>query len=707
LIQVDVLQEGSRLFYASGVGDTFRGFTVVGSIEDARGTIPRFSELPMPGSKSRDTGPTEVVLVEDTRALPDVTDYKFWRLELAMAVPDTVPPCPWGAIHYLRGYVTSARGFRGEGNYGGALHRLSVMNAELRGYGGSCIPESSADSLGNLVGSILAHSKTLMHSLYLEARASADWGDAPDPTYPTLASSNGASHMIDPFVCLGYVLDAEPDGQPDSLSLGDDDDGSNDDDGIAFPTQMYLGRTAEIVVTTWSGGHLSMWLDGNGDGDWSDWGEFLVQGEPVNAGLDTLFVPIYAGFAAGETYARFRLGSETVSAPTGVAPDGEVEDYLVALEPDTCVTWTPVEPVAGGTLTVYYDLDCREVLTPGTSPVYIHVGHSNWQDVISPDPTMTWDAGEEAWRYTYDIPGPAASVEFVFNDGAGGWDNNDGADWSVPVAGGSTGTIYEMDGALDAEASLAGSGTQLDLYVDFDGTWLYVATQGVGATSGLDHFILVDENPSASQGAPWAKAGTVAGWDYFLGNEGDNNWNGWFNSGEILMTSASVLSASEAYLEGALDLRTLYGSIPDSILIAVGGYGTADAAALSDQAPAGNGNGNIERAEYYVLDLPQTGVPEEPDAVSGLPRIDVFPNPVVGGTSIQLSLPTAGKASLSVYDVRGRLVTKLVSETLSDGVHHVRWDGLDGQGRALPSGIYFLRLNACGEHFERKVVLLR
>ena len=127
------------------------------------------------------------------------------------------------------------------------------------------------------VGSILAHSKTLMHSLYLEARDSSDWGDAPDPAYPTLASSNGASHMIDPFVCLGYVLDAEPDGQPDSLALGDDNDGNDDDDGITFPAHMCLGGTAQIVVTSWSGGRLSMWLDGNGDGDWSDPDEFLVQ----------------------------------------------------------------------------------------------------------------------------------------------------------------------------------------------------------------------------------------------------------------------------------------------------------------------------------------------------------------------------------------------------------------------------------------------
>ncbi len=62
VMQVDVLLEGSRLFFASGYGDTFRDFTVVGSVEDARGTIPRFSETPVPPLARADSDPTEVVL---------------------------------------------------------------------------------------------------------------------------------------------------------------------------------------------------------------------------------------------------------------------------------------------------------------------------------------------------------------------------------------------------------------------------------------------------------------------------------------------------------------------------------------------------------------------------------------------------------------------------------------------------------------------
>jgi hypothetical protein len=172
LIQVDVLEEGERLFYASGVSDTFRDFTVVGSIEDARGTIPRFEELPYSGGSRVETGPTEVVLVDDTRALSDVTKYKFWRLELAMEVPDNMPgsdPCPWEFIKWLQKYPESARDYYDVNDYTNALSELAIMNSMIRSHAGWCIPDSSDDPQGNLVGHILAHAKTLMYSIGLEA----------------------------------------------------------------------------------------------------------------------------------------------------------------------------------------------------------------------------------------------------------------------------------------------------------------------------------------------------------------------------------------------------------------------------------------------------------------------------------------------------------------------------------------------------------
>ena len=57
-----------------------------------------------------------------------------------------------------------------------------------------------------------------------------DFGDAPDPTYPTLLASDGARHSYDPDTFLGFGVDLEPDGQPDGAAQGDDNNGDDDDE---------------------------------------------------------------------------------------------------------------------------------------------------------------------------------------------------------------------------------------------------------------------------------------------------------------------------------------------------------------------------------------------------------------------------------------------------------------------------------------------
>jgi len=63
-----------------------------------------------------------------------------------------------------------------------------------------------------------------------------DFGDAPDPTYPTLQASFGASHIIDNVTYLGITVDGESDGLPHPSALGDDNNNIDDEDGVLFVT---------------------------------------------------------------------------------------------------------------------------------------------------------------------------------------------------------------------------------------------------------------------------------------------------------------------------------------------------------------------------------------------------------------------------------------------------------------------------------------
>jgi len=81
------------------------------------------------------------------------------------------------------------------------------------------------------------------------------------------------------------------------------------------------------------------------------------------------------------------------------------------------------------------------------------------------------------------------------------------------------------------------------------------------------------------------------------------------------------------------------------------------------------------------------------------------PNPFNPYTSIRYELPTSGRVLLSVYNVRGQLVRTLVGDFRNAGVYTATWDGRDGLGRSVSSGMYFYRLES-GTFRETKKMLL-
>ena len=84
------------------------------------------------------------------------------------------------------------------------------------------------------------------------------------------------------------------------------------------------------------------------------------------------------------------------------------------------------------------------------------------------------------------------------------------------------------------------------------------------------------------------------------------------------------------------------------------------------------------------------------------------PNPFNPITTIAYDIPAAGAdVNISVYDVAGRLVRVLVSGHRAAGTWSVQWNGEDGEGQRVASGVYFYRMRA-GEFVEtKKMVLLK
>jgi len=82
----------------------------------------------------------------------------------------------------------------------------------------------------------------------------------------------------------------------------------------------------------------------------------------------------------------------------------------------------------------------------------------------------------------------------------------------------------------------------------------------------------------------------------------------------------------------------------------------------------------------------------------------VGPNPFLGRTILTYSLEAAGPARLSIFDVAGRSVRRLLEGEQPAGTGVLSWDGRDEAGRPVPSGIYFCRLVAGERERVRRLI---
>lgn len=71
----------------------------------------------------------------------------------------------------------------------------------------------------------------------------------------------------------------------------------------------------------------------------------------------------------------------------------------------------------------------------------------------------------------------------------------------------------------------------------------------------------------------------------------------------------------------------------------------------------------------------------------------IYPNPTSGEVNITFSLKQAERINLSIYEENGLMVRRLLNgDLISAGQFHLIWDGKNGSGATLPSGVYFWKI---------------
>ncbi len=326
----------------------------------------------------------------------------------------------------------------------------------------------------------------------IKPTASLDFGDAPEPYYPTLLTRNGARHTIVPGLFLGSGVDAEMNGQPDATASGDDKNGDSDEDGVTFTSALEPGKIVSLDVTASAPGYLNAWVDFDGRESFGGPNEQIFRDELLNPGVNHLVFTVPEGAAEGVTFARFRFNTRGLLTYDGVADDGEVEDYRVTItagfepqstsgltearwdQPPSLVDAADPYTFDGFTVLSSFDLhqiaadDCQfednrpitgihwwgsfdawtQPHLPPVLPLAFHIGI--WSDVPDPEPgnpntfnhpgTLLWEtyAVGASWavagRLEGEVPGETGPVCFQFSQSL----SQD--EWFYPTSGAAGGS---------------------------------------------------------------------------------------------------------------------------------------------------------------------------------------------------------------------------------------------------------------------------
>ncbi len=194
-----------------------------------------------------------------------------------------------------------------------------------------------------------------------------DFGDAlkpatnPGSEYPVTRAQDGARHILRNSVYLGAKVDAELDGTPAGTNSAGDNATNVDEDGVRFSSTIFSLPSlsaSNVAVTASAQSFVSAWIDFNGDGDWNDANEQIAVDRQVKPGTNMIAFEVPSNSKVGSAAARFRVSTQKGLLPTGLANDGEVEDYMLQIR----ATGEPIEINPTGSETIIVSTTTSEVV---------------------------------------------------------------------------------------------------------------------------------------------------------------------------------------------------------------------------------------------------------------------------------------------------------------------------------------------------------
>ncbi len=407
-----------------------------------------------------------------------------------------------------------------------------------------------------------------------------------------------------------------------------------------------------------------------------------------------------------EIFADFELINPEFVLLTGdFVNEGELEDYLYRR----------------------YHSRSQRLLTESLVPIFLTAGNHDlggWDD--TPPPAGT--ARRDWWRFfgwpRLDDPppgAPARTQDYSFDYGPVhfvGLEAYDNYDWWRYGIYGSTSFISDQMLWLDADlaaATAAGSTSQVLFYhYDFKDE-LNLSSLGVdmalwghihsssGSIYTPPYDLSTDNTTDGSRAYRMIRVsnGVLIPTNTLRAGSAGNNLSVQYspaNDGTNLALSATVTNnQAQGFEHGRL--RLLLPNQSGTILVTGGTLAQVD---RSGEFAVCYVDVNFPSYSATQVDILLDATPAEGTPVAGLSLAQNFPNPFNPRTTFAFSLPCDGPAELTVVDVQGREVARLLEGDQPAGPGSVSWDAGE-----LASGLYLLRLSSCGGSLTRKITLAR
>jgi len=186
----------------------------------------------------------------------------------------------------------------------------------------------------------------------------------------------------------------------------------------------------------------------------------------------------------------------------------------------------------------------------------------------------------------------------------------------------------------------------------------------------------------------------------------DRTFFWWYNAGvktDFVQVNGAILGAA---VDGPGELFTLTFKAKTHGVVST----TDVVIAYSELRDEWNEPIDHETRDGWVQVDPTTGIETPRNETGGLV---CYPNPFNPSVTLVFSPPErqvpAGKADVSVrvYTMEGRLVRELFDGPIGPGGGRFVWDGKDGAGENVASGVYFAVAETDGRTFRTKLVLVR